>query len=103
MLIDSAGGLSGRDWHGTSLGRRTAAILTRVVDGPVVTVESSGDPDLAAVLDRLAAEAPETEVALVCSANRPFLHPAVPCRILDLLGDADAAVPVVEGRRCPSL
>lgn len=103
VLVGSPSGPSDREWHGTTLGRWTAAILARAVERPVVVVESAVDAHPRTVLARLTDEASRAEVAFVCSADRPFLHPAVVRRISSLLGDADAAVPVVGGCRDPHL
>jgi molybdopterin-guanine dinucleotide biosynthesis protein A len=49
----------------------------------------------------LAALAPRTDVALVCSTDLPFLHPAFLQRLLALRADADVVLPVVHGFRQP--
>ena len=125
-----AGGRSSRmgaakaslDWHGSTLLYRTAAVLTRVVTGPVVVVAAPGQqlPDLprgievvtdpveglgpmqgiAAGLLALAERAP---AAFVCSTDLPFLHPAFVLRVLDARESAaaDLALPVARGFRQP--
>lgn len=105
------------EWHGSTLLRRTAGILSRVADGPVIVVRSPGQqlPDLPAdveVVDDpreglgpvqglaagLAAAAGQAGVAFVCSTDLPFLHPAFVRRLLSALRDgADVALPVARG------
>lgn len=109
-------------WHGSTFLYRTAALLGRTIDGPVVVVAAQGQvlPDLpvgvAVVEDPveglgpmqgvaagLAAVADRAEVAFVCSTDMPFLHPAFVLRVLRALteSDADIALPVARGFRQP--
>ncbi|HET6547161.1 MAG TPA: molybdenum cofactor guanylyltransferase [Solirubrobacter sp.] len=117
-----AGGRSSRmgapkawlEWHGTTLLRRTCAIVARGAGGPVVVVKAPGQelpelPDgvrvvedaregrgpLQGVLAGL--EAVDGEVAFVASTDMPFLHPRFVAAVCAAVGDADAAVPRVGG------
>jgi molybdenum cofactor guanylyltransferase len=120
-----AGGRSSRmgtpkaalEWHGSTLLRRTAGILARVTDGPVLVVRAPGQalPDLPPQVDvvddpreglgpvqglaaGLAAAAGRADVAFVCSTDLPFLHPAFVRRVLRGVGDrADVSLPVARG------
>jgi molybdopterin-guanine dinucleotide biosynthesis protein A len=120
-----AGGRSSRmgtpkaalEWHGSTLLRRTAGILARVADGPVVVVRASGQslpelpPGVEVVDDPreglgpiqglaagLAAVADRAEIAFVCSTDLPFLHPAFARRVLRAAADGtDVALPVARG------
>jgi molybdopterin-guanine dinucleotide biosynthesis protein A len=112
---------AGLEWHGSTLLYRTAAVMTRSVDGPVVVVAAPGQelPDLpdgvAVVADPveglgpmqglavgLAAVADRAEVAFVCSTDLPFLHPAYVRRVLREFGDGvDVVLPVARGFRQP--
>jgi molybdopterin-guanine dinucleotide biosynthesis protein A len=120
-----AGGRSSRmgtpkaalEWHGSTLLRRTAGILSRVTDGPVVVVRAPGqdlpplppgteivdDPreglgpvqGIAAGLGALAGRA---EIAFVSSTDMPFLHPAFVRRVLRAAQEgADVGLPVARG------
>jgi molybdenum cofactor guanylyltransferase len=126
-----AGGQSSRmgtpkaalEWHGSTLLRRTAGIVTRATGGPVVVVRAAGQelPDLpegilvaddsragkgpvqgiATGLDALRGRA---EIAFVCSTDMPFLHPAFIRRVLRVVSDSsgtDVALPVARGFRQP--
>jgi molybdopterin-guanine dinucleotide biosynthesis protein A len=120
-----AGGRSSRmgtpkaalEWHGSTLLRRTAGILARVADGPVVVVRAAGQalpelPPAVEVVDDpceglgpvqglaagLAAVAGRAEIAFVCSTDLPFLHPAFARRMLRAVADgADVGLPVARG------
>jgi molybdenum cofactor guanylyltransferase len=120
-----AGGRSSRmgtpkaalEWHGSTLLRRTAGILARVADGPVVVVRAHGQtlpelPPAVEVVDDpreglgpvqglaagLGAVAGRAEVAFVCSTDLPFLHPAFARRVLRAAADgADVGLPVARG------
>ena len=120
-----AGGRSSRmgtpkaalEWHGSTLLRRTAAILARVTDGPVVVVRAPGQdlpalPPGTEVVDDpreglgpvqglaagLAAVAGQAEIAFVSSTDMPFLHPAFVRRVLRAAQEgADVALPVARG------
>ena len=105
------------EWHGSTLLRRTAGILSRVVDGPVVVVRAPGQslPDLPpqvevvddpreglgpvqGLAEGLAAVAGRAEVAFVCSTDLPFLHPAFARRVLRAVAEgADVGLPVARG------
>ena len=120
-----AGGRSSRmgtpkaalEWHGSTLLRRTAAILARVTEGPVVVVRAPGQdlpalPPGTEVVDDpheglgpvqglaagLAALAGRAEIAFVSSTDMPFLHPAFVRRVLRAAQEgADVALPVARG------
>ncbi len=120
-----AGGRSSRmgtpkaalEWHGSTLLRRTAGILARVADGPVVVVRAAGQalpalPPAVEVIDDpceglgpvqglaagLAAVSGRAEIAFVCSTDLPFLHPAFARRMLRAVADgADVGLPVARG------
>jgi molybdenum cofactor guanylyltransferase len=120
-----AGGRSSRmgtpkaalEWHGSTLLRRTAAIVARVTDGPVVVVRAPGQqlPALPAGIEvvddpreglgplqglaaGLAALAGRAETAFVCSTDLPFLHPAFVRRVLRAVADgADVGLPLARG------
>ncbi|HSK97815.1 MAG TPA: molybdenum cofactor guanylyltransferase, partial [Euzebyales bacterium] len=112
------------EWHGSTLLRRVAGIVTRAVDGPLFVVRAPGQrvPDLPAdvvVLDDAregrgplqglavglaAARDRGARGAFVCATDLPLLHPAVVRRIVDGLGSGvDVALPVVDGRGQPLL
>src|ERR1700677_4316500 len=120
-----AGGRSSRmgtpkaalEGHGSALLRRTAGILLRVADGPVVVVRAPGQPlpelpSAVEVVDDpreglgpvqglaagLAAVAGRAEIAFVCSTDMPFLHPAFARRVLRAAAEGpDVALPVARG------
>jgi molybdenum cofactor guanylyltransferase len=120
-----AGGRSSRmgtskaalEWHGSTLLRRTAGIVARATDGPVVVVRAPGQalPELPPGVDvvddpreglgpvqglaaGLAATAGRADVAFVCSTDLPFLHPAFVRRVLRAAHDgADVGLPVARG------
>lgn len=110
------------EWHGSTMVRRVAGIVARVVDGPVFVVAAPGQrlphlpPDIAVVADPQEGRGPlqglavglgtaadvAASVAFVCSTDVPLLHPAVVRRVLDGLHDGvDVALPAVDGRRQP--
>jgi molybdenum cofactor guanylyltransferase len=121
-----AGGRSSRmgtakaalEWHGSTLLRRTAGIIARVTDGPVVVVRAPGQ-DLPALPPRtevvddpreglgpvqglaagLAALTGRAEVAFVSSTDMPFLHPAFVRRVLRAVQEdgVDVGLPVARG------
>lgn len=110
---------AGLEWHGSTLLRRTAALLRRTLGGPVVVVAAPGQelPELPAGVDvvtdpvpglgpvqgiatGLAAVAAST-TAFVCSTDLPFLHPAYVSCLLDALDGVDAVLPVLRGHRQP--
>jgi molybdopterin-guanine dinucleotide biosynthesis protein A len=110
-------------WHGSTLLYRTAAVLGRVVSGPVVVVAAPGqdlprlpggvtvveDPveglgPMQGIASGLAAVTDQAPVAFVCSTDLPFLHPAFVSAVLRVLCDsrsADVALPVARGFRQP--
>jgi molybdenum cofactor guanylyltransferase len=124
-----AGGRSSRmgtpkaalEWHGSTLLRRTAGILSRVTDGPVVVVRAPGQPlpalppaveiaddpreglgPVQGLAAGLAAVAGRAEIAFVCSTDLPFLHPAFARRVLRAAADgADVALPIARGHPQP--
>ena len=126
-----AGGRSSRmgtskaalEWHGSTLLRRTAGILARVTNGPVVVVRAPGqdlphlpEGTLIAVDPRegkgpaqgiaagLAALRGRADIAFICSTDMPFLHPAFARRVLRVLEDSettDVALPLARGFRQP--
>jgi molybdenum cofactor guanylyltransferase len=105
------------EWHGSTLLRRTAGILSRVTDGPVVVVRAPGQalpalPPATCVVDDpreglgpvqgiaagLAALAGRAEIAFVSSTDMPFLHPAFVRRVLRAAEEgADVGLPVARG------
>jgi len=120
-----AGGRSSRmgtpkaalEWHGSTLLRRTASILARVTEGPVVVVRAPGQdlpalPPGTEVVDDpreglgpvqglaagLAVLAGRAEIAFVSSTDMPFLHPAFVRRVLRAAQEgADVGLPVARG------
>jgi molybdopterin-guanine dinucleotide biosynthesis protein A len=126
-----AGGRSSRmgspkaalEWHGSTLLRRTAGVLARVTDGPVVIVRAPGQdlPDLPkgtlitddpregkgpvqGIAAGLAALGGHADIAFISSTDMPFLHPAFIRRVLRVLSDSDAtdvALPVARGYKQP--
>jgi molybdenum cofactor guanylyltransferase len=108
---------AGLEWHGSTLLRRTASILQRVADGPVVVVRAPGQPlpelppqvrvaddsheglgPVQGLAAGLAAVAGQAEAAFVCSTDLPFLHPAFVRRVLRAAGNgADVGLPVARG------
>src|SRR5215469_1372784 len=105
------------EWHGSTLLRRTAGILGRVTEGPVVVVRAPGQdlpalPPGTEVVDDpreglgpvqglaagLAALAGRAEIAFVSSTDMPFLHPAFVRRVLRAAQEgADVGLPVARG------
>ena len=126
-----AGGRSSRmgtpkaalEWHGSTLLRRTAGILARVTNGPVVVVRAPGQdlphlPEGTLIADDpregkgpvqgiaagLAALRGRADIAFICSTDMPFLHPAFARRVLRVLEDSettDVALPLARGFRQP--
>ena len=120
-----AGGRSSRmgtpkaalEWHGSTLLRRTAGIVSRAAGGPVVVVRAQGQalpalPAQVEVIDDpregmgpiqglaagLAAIAGRAEIAFVCSTDMPFLHPAFVRRVLRAAAEgADVGLPIARG------
>ncbi|MFD1519278.1 molybdenum cofactor guanylyltransferase, partial [Pseudonocardia yunnanensis] len=109
------------EWHGSTLVRRTAGLLARTVDGPVVVVRAPGQPlpelparvevvddpaeglgPMQGIATGLAALSDRALVAFVCSTDLPFLHPAYIRRVLAALdADVDVVLPHVNGHRQP--
>ena len=110
------------EWHGSTLLYRTAALLTRTVDGPVVVVAAPGqhlpplptgvqvveDPieglgPMRGIATGLAALADRAPAAFVCSTDMPFLHPAFVQRVLRHFAesDTDVVLPTARGFRQP--
>jgi len=110
------------EWHGSTLLRRTAGVLSRVTGGPVVVVRAKGQelpdlPDSVIVADDpregkgpvqgiaagLAALRGLADVAFVSSTDMPFLHPAFVRRVLAALedGSVDVALPLARGYKQP--
>ncbi|HEX5493182.1 MAG TPA: NTP transferase domain-containing protein [Mycobacteriales bacterium] len=110
------------DWHGSTLLYRTAALLTRTVNGPVVVVSAPAQPlpslpagaavvqdpveglgPMQGIAAGLAAVADRAAVAFVCSTDMPFLHPAFVRRVLREAADprVDLVLPVARGFRQP--
>lgn len=109
------------EWHGSTLVRRTVAVLLRTVGGPVVVVCAPGQvlPDLPAGVDvvedpaeglgplqgiagGLGAVGTRASTAFVCSTDLPFLHPVFVLRVLRELGPGlDIVLPVARGYAQP--
>ena len=105
------------EWHGSTLLRRTAGILARVTDGPVVVVRAPGqelpalppqvevaeDPaeglgPVQGIAAGLAALTGRADIAFVSSTDMPFLHPAFVRRVLRAAADgADVGLPLARG------
>jgi molybdenum cofactor guanylyltransferase len=105
------------EWHGSTLLRRTAGILARVTDGPVLVVRAPGQelpalPPRAEVVEDpaeglgpvqglaagLAALAGHADIAFVSSTDMPFLHPAFVRRVLRAAEEgADVGLPLARG------
>ena len=105
------------EWHGSTLVRRAAGIVGRVVDGPVVVVRAAGQrlpalpPQAEVVADARDERGPlegiaaglrqigeRAAVVFVTGVDAPLLHPALVACMLRSLGPADdAAVPHFEG------
>ncbi len=109
------------EWHGSTLLYRTAAVLGRSVNGPVVVVSAPGQvlPALPSGVDvvrdpieglgpmqglaaGLAAVSDRATFAFACSTDLPFLHPAFVRGVLGALGaGTDVVLPVARGFRQP--
>jgi molybdopterin-guanine dinucleotide biosynthesis protein A len=125
-----AGGRSSRmgrpkaalEWHGSTLLYRTAALLARTVDGPVLVVAApdqelpelprrvevvadpvEGQGPMRGLATGLAALDGRATTAFVCSTDLPFLHPALVRRVLRGFADqeTDVVLPVARGYRQP--
>jgi molybdenum cofactor guanylyltransferase len=104
-------------WHGSTLLRRAAGIVARVVDGPVVVVAARGQrlPALPAGVEvaqdartgrgpleglaaGLRATAGRADATYVCALDMPFQHPSFIRHVLRSLdGDHDVALPHTHG------
>jgi molybdopterin-guanine dinucleotide biosynthesis protein A len=110
------------EWHGSTLLYRTAALLSRTLEGPVVVVAAPGqelpelpidvqvveDPieglgPMRGIATGLAAVAELAPAAFVCSTDMPFLHPAFINRVLRAfaMADTDVVLPMARGFRQP--
>jgi molybdenum cofactor guanylyltransferase len=111
------------EWHGSTLLRRTAGILARVTNGPVVVVRAPGQdlphlPEGTLITDDpregkgpvqgiaagLAALRGRADIAFISSTDLPFLHPAFARRVLRVLQDGettDVALPFARGFKQP--
>jgi molybdenum cofactor guanylyltransferase len=124
-----AGGRSSRmgtpkaqlEWHGSTLLRRTAGIVARGVDGPVVVVRAPGQelpalPDdvevvedaregrgpLQGIAAGLAHMRERADVCFVSSVDVPLLHPLFVRRVVEALDDeTDVVLPEAQGHRHP--
>src|SRR3954466_8166218 len=110
------------EWHGSTLLYRTAALLARTVDGPVLVVAAPDQelpelpPRVEVVADPVEGQGPmrglaaglaaldgRATTAFVCSTDLPFLHPALVRRVLRGFADqeTDVVLPVARGYRQP--
>ncbi|MGI8730918.1 MAG: molybdenum cofactor guanylyltransferase [Solirubrobacteraceae bacterium] len=105
------------EWHGSTLLRRAAGLVGRVVDGPVVVVGADGQalPALPAAVEiardaragrgplqglaaGLAAIGGRAEIVFVTGVDAPLLHPALVAHVLRCLRpEDDVALPRVDG------
>jgi molybdopterin-guanine dinucleotide biosynthesis protein A len=113
---------AGLEWHGSTLLRRVAGIVSRAVDGGVVVVRAPAQelpslpPGVRVVADAregrgpvqglaagLAAVAGHAELAYVSSTDVPLLHPAFVAAVVAAAEpeDVDVALPVAQGFRQP--
>jgi molybdenum cofactor guanylyltransferase len=106
------------EWHGSTLVRRAAGIVGRVVDGPVVVVRAE-DQELPAlpadvevaqdardargplegIAAGLAAIGDRADVVFVCAVDAPLLHPALARHVIAALAgdDYEVALPQAHG------
>lgn len=124
-----AGGRSSRmgtskaalDWHGSTLLRRTVALLARTLGGPIVVVRAPGQPlptlpdvvevvedpcegrgPLQGIASGLTAVGDRASRAFICPTDMPFIHPAFVRAVLRRLQhDFDVALPVARGYSQP--
>lgn len=100
------------DWVLASMRQVAPCLVVVRAAGQVLPLERPGDDDVLVVDDLRPAEGPvvgllsglqaaSTPLALVASCDVPLVQPAVLRLLLDALGDADAAIPVVDGRAQP--
>jgi molybdenum cofactor guanylyltransferase len=105
------------EWHGSTLVRRAAGLVARVVDGPVVVVRAAGQAlpalprgtelaedareargPLQAMAAGLQALGVRAEIVFVTGVDAPLLHPALVAHVLASLGpDDDVALPHAHG------
>ncbi len=108
-------------WGGSTLLRHVVGVLGAAVAGPIVVVGEAGLPRtvdaerVVTVADDepgrgplqglatglRAAAAQGSTVAFVASVDLPLLHPAYVGAVLAALGDAEVALPVLQGHRQP--
>lgn len=125
VLVGGRSSRMGRDkaalsWGDGTLLDHVVAVLRRAGCDPVVVVGAAGFPravdgDVLAVTDdepgrgplqgiatglTAAADAGRA-VAFLCSVDLPRLHPAYVAAVLAALGDAEVALPVLDGHRQP--
>jgi len=126
-----AGGRSSRmgtpkaalEWHGSTLLRRTAGIVARAANGPVVVVRApdqelpalpkgvlvvedprEGKGPVQGIAAGLTALSGQAETAFIASIDMPFLHPAFIRRMLCVLEQSDTtdvALPFTRGYKQP--
>jgi molybdopterin-guanine dinucleotide biosynthesis protein A len=100
------------DWVLASMREVAPRLVVVRAAGQVLPLERPGHDDVLVVDDFRPAEGPvvgllsglravNTPVALVTSCDVPLVQPAVLRLLLDALGGADAAIPVVDGRGQP--
>ena len=109
------------EWHGSTLLRRTAGIVARGVDGPVVVVRAprqelpplppgvevvedarEGRGPLQGIAAGLAQMRGRAEVCFVSSVDVPLLHPLFVRRVVAALDDdTDVVLPEAQGHRHP--
>jgi molybdenum cofactor guanylyltransferase len=105
------------EWHGSTLVRRAAGLVARVVDGPIVVVRAAGQalpalpPGTEVADDAREARGPlqgmagglhalgdRAEIVFVTGVDAPFLHPALVAHVIASLGpDDDVALPQAHG------
>jgi molybdenum cofactor guanylyltransferase len=121
-----AGGRSSRmgtpkawlDWRGSTLLAHTCEVVARGTGGPVVVVRAPGQElpelpgDVRVVQDAregrgplqgllAGLEAVEDELAFAAAVDLPLLHPRFVAAVCAAIGDADAAVPYLDGFNQP--
>jgi molybdopterin-guanine dinucleotide biosynthesis protein A len=109
------------EWHGSTLLRRTAGIVARGVDGPVVVVRAPGQElpalpaDVEVVEDAREGRGPlqgiaaglahmreRADACFVSSVDVPLLHPLFVRRVVAALDDeTDVVLPEAQGHRHP--
>jgi molybdopterin-guanine dinucleotide biosynthesis protein A len=98
------------EWHGSTFVRRVSGLVARVADGPVVVVRAPGqelpelpfevvedaredEGPLQGIAAGLAALRGRAEIAYVSAVDVPLLDPTFVRRVVEAVGDADAAAP----------